>query len=147
MSEGDSFFVDSNVLLYQLSGAQPEKQADAELWMGSLWANDSGRISWQVLHEFYANAVRKLRVPEPAARTYVTRLTEWSPSGPELSSIQRAWHWCDSAQINFWDALILAAAEQAGCRYLLSEDFQAGRRYGGITIVNPFERSPQEFFG
>jgi predicted nucleic acid-binding protein len=147
MNEGDSFFVDTNVLLYHLSGALPEKQARAELWMDSLWAGDSGRLSWQVLHEFYVNAVKKLRVPELAARTYATRLTEWNPTLPGLIGIQRAWHWCDAAQINFWDALILAAAEQAGCRYLLSEDFQASRRYGGITVVNPFARSPSEFFG
>ncbi len=59
--------------------------------------------------------------------------------------LHRAWHWCDRAQINFWDALILAAAEQSGCRWVLSEDFQSGRKFGPVTMVNPFERSPGEF--
>jgi predicted nucleic acid-binding protein len=47
--------------------------------------------------------------------------------------------------MNFWDALIIAAAEQSGCRWLLSEDFQAGQRFGAVTVVDPFERSPVEF--
>jgi predicted nucleic acid-binding protein len=39
--------------------------------------------------------------------------------------------------------MIVAAAEQTGCRYLLSEDFQAGRRFGDVTVVNPFETGPE----
>jgi predicted nucleic acid-binding protein len=56
--------------------------------------------------------------------------------------LQRAWHWCDAAKISFWDALILAGAELSGCPYLLSEDFQAGRIFGAVTIVNPFHQGP-----
>ena len=52
----------------------------------------------------------------------------------------------DDAQLSYWDALIVAAAERCGARYLLSEDFQPGRTYGTIQVVNPFERSPSEFF-
>lgn len=42
----------------------------------------------------------------------------------------------------FGDARILAAAERARCRWLLSEDFQAGRQFGSVTIVNPFRNEP-----
>ena len=38
----------------------------------------------------------------------------------------------------FYDALILAAAIEAGCETLYSEDFQHGRQFGDCTIVNPF---------
>lgn len=41
-------------------------------------------------------------------------------------------------QISIWDAVILAAAVQAGCRLLLSEDLQHGFSWGGVTVVNPF---------
>ena len=146
MNAGDSFFADTNVLLYRLSGAAAEKQAQADLWMDSLWEHESGRVSWQVIHEFYVNAVQKLHIPLDTARTYVTHLTEWSPVLPSHAIIQRAWHWCDAAQINFWDAMIVAAAEQANCRYLLSEDFQSGRRFERLIVIDPFERSPTEFF-
>ena len=145
MNAGARIFVDTNVLLYQLSGALPEKQARAEQWMGFLWDSASGRISWQVLHEFYVNAVMKLRVPPDAARTYATRMFEWKPASPTPDAIQRAWHWCDTSKINFWDALIVAAAEQTGCHYLLSEDFQTGRRFDAVAVIDPFARTPTEF--
>ena len=40
-------------------------------------------------------------------------------------------------QLHFWDANILAAAEQAGCEVLYSEDFQAGTTYGNVRVENP----------
>jgi predicted nucleic acid-binding protein len=45
---------------------------------------------------------------------------------------------------SWWDALIVASAVRAGCRYIVSEDMQAGMRFGAVTIVNPFESSPDE---
>ena len=50
----------------------------------------------------------------------------------------------DRAGIPYWDSLIVAAAEVAGCSYLLSEDFQEGRKFGSVTVVNPFHSSPSE---
>jgi predicted nucleic acid-binding protein len=41
-------------------------------------------------------------------------------------------------QLSIWDAIILSAASQAGCRLLLSEDLQDGFTWGGVTVVNPF---------
>ena len=41
---------------------------------------------------------------------------------------------------------LLAAAEREGCKYLLSEDFQPGRTFGEVTVLNPFQRAPEEFF-
>ena len=55
---------------------------------------------------------------------------------------ERAWFWTDQAQVSFWDGLIVAAAERMRCRFLLSEDFQAGREFGPITTVNPFNHLP-----
>ena len=43
-----------------------------------------------------------------------------------------------------WDAIILAAAAEAGCRMLLSEDMQDGFTWGGVTIVNPFAPQPHK---
>jgi predicted nucleic acid-binding protein len=145
MSGGDNFFVDSNLLLYQFSPAEIPKQSAADRWMGHLWSYGSGRISWQVIHEFYANAVKKLRMPALTARLVVEQLMEWEPDEPDIEMIRRAWHWCDSAQLNYWDALIVSAAEQSGSQWLLSEDFQNGREFGAITVVNPFLRQPSEF--
>ena len=45
---------------------------------------------------------------------------------------------------SWWDALILAAALQSGARYLLTEDLQSGQEVDTLTIVNPFEHTPEE---
>jgi predicted nucleic acid-binding protein len=141
----DKVFVDSNVLLYAVDRRIPEKRDPSLAWVEHLWSRNAGRISWQVLAEFYSNAIRKLNVSRDEARSVVRVYGEWNPIAPNSRMIERAWHWCDHAQINFWDALILAAAEQAGCRWLLSEDFQAGQTFASVTIVNPFRSSPAEF--
>lgn len=44
-------------------------------------------------------------------------------------------------RLSFWDAMLWAVAQEAGCRYLLSEDYQSGRRLGGVTFVDPFAPS------
>jgi predicted nucleic acid-binding protein len=72
----------------------------------------------------------------------VEALTLWKPVGIGRGIIQRGWHWMDRAHLSCWDALIGAAAETAGADYLLSEDFQGGRTFGRVTIVNPFEIEP-----
>lgn len=138
-------FVDSNVLLYAIDFRSGEKRDRCLTWMASLWGMNAGLVSWQVLAEFYSNAIRKLNVSREEAQGIVRVYGEWNPLAPNLTMMERAWHWCDHAQINFWDALILAAAEQAGCRWLLTEDFQAGRSYDSVTVINPFQSSPAEF--
>ena len=99
-------------------------------------------MSWQVLHEFYAIAVRKMGVPAAKARASVEDFSRWKPGGANLQVVQRAWYWMDCAQLSYWDGLILASAERQGCRWLLSEDFQHQRNYEGVVVINPFIEAP-----
>ena len=145
MNGVDSFFLDTNVALYSVAIAEPVKQPAARHWIEAVFAAGAGHMSWQVIFEFYVNAIRKYGAPPAAARAAVEDFLLWNPEPPGHAMLERAWHWCDSARINFWDALIVAAAEQSGSRWLLSEDFQAGRRFGAVTVVNPFARTPAEF--
>lgn len=142
MSAGERYFVDSNVLLYLTDPVDTVRQSRAALWMDHLWGHHTGVVSGQVLHEFYWNATRKLRVPAEEARFLAGTLLEWRPVDTSALLLERAWHWTDEAQVAYWDALILAAAEISGCRYLLSEDFQDGRRFAGVEVMNPFRRGP-----
>ena len=57
-------FVDSNVFLYALDDADPDKHQIARTWRAELWKSRRGRVSFQVLGEFYVNVLRLL----PAAR-------------------------------------------------------------------------------
>jgi len=143
MSGGELYFVDTNVLLYSCDAAEKAKQRAAKEWLEALWESGSGRISWQVLHEFYVNSARKLKAPVPEAQATVEAFAQWQPVETSLGLIQSAWHWMEEAQISYWDALILAAAQRAGCRFLLSEDFQEGREAGGVKVVNPFRKGPE----
>jgi predicted nucleic acid-binding protein len=105
----------------------------------------AGRLSWQVLHEFYWNAVKKMRMAPASAREMVEDLSHWRPVDTSLGLVQQAWRWMDAAQLTYWDALIVAAAQRSGARYLLSEDFQAARQYEDVQVLNPFGHSPVEF--
>jgi len=110
--------------------------------MDWLWSNAAAHVSWQVLQEFYYNAVFKLGVTAAEARAVVRAWSEWHPPDVTLGLLDHAWYWSDQAKISFWDAMIVAAAERTRCRWLLSEDFQAGRQLGAITIVNPLHSEP-----
>ena len=145
MSAGDGFFVDSNLLLYYIDPTELAKRARATAWLEGLWMAGTGRLSWQVLHEFYCNAVKKMRLEPEKAREIVEDLSHWRPVGASLGVVQQAWHWMDVAQLSYWDSLILAAAQRSGARYLLTEDFQTDRVYEDIQILNPFDHSPADF--
>ena len=44
----------------------------------------------------------------------------------------------------WWDALVVAAAWETGCAYILSEDFQPGKKFGHVRVVNPFRSLPTD---
>ena len=141
---GIRYFVDSNVLLCPYDELSPVRRDHSKLRLAWLWENRRGAVIWQVLQEFYWNALRKFRVPPEVGRHRVKLMSEWKPPDVTIGLIEGAWHWTDQAQVSFWDALIVSAAERTKCRYLLSEDFQTGRQFGSVTVVNPFETSPAQ---
>lgn len=137
-------FVDTNVLLYEWDGSDSNKQQRAIAWMGHLWVAETGRLSFQVLAEFYRGATQKLRpaLSAPKAQSHVRTLFAWSPISIDLEIMEAAWRDQERYKLSWWDALIVAAAQRAGCRTLLSEDFQAGQQFGELTVVNPFAVAP-----
>ncbi len=136
-------FVDTNVLVYARDSSDPPKQARALEWMKHLWEAGTGRISVQVLEEFYVTTTRKLKpglAPEDA-RADVRDLSVWRPVPIGETALEVAWTLEDRFALSFWDALIVAAAHVADCRHLLTEDLEAGVDYDGVRIVDPF-RTP-----
>jgi predicted nucleic acid-binding protein len=138
----DLYFVDTNVILYSYDEVHQFKRDRAEAWLQWLWQNTSGSLSWQVIQEFYWNAIRKFGVQPAIIRSHVRMFKEWNPPDVTIGLIERAWFWTDEAGIPFWDSMIVAAAERTRCRWLLSEDFQTGREFGALTVLNPFETVP-----
>lgn len=141
-----STFVDTNVLLYARDTGQPEKQATAAGWIEHLWGSNGGRVSTQVLNEFYVNATRKLTHPitTAEARADVADLAGWEPVGIDGDLVAAAWDIEDRFGFHFWDALVVAAAQRAGCDTLLTEDLQDGQDLDGVVVVNPFLHAPPE---
>ena len=139
-------FVDTNVLVYCRDTTEPEKQAKAAAWMAALWERKTGRLSYQVLQEFYVTITAKLKMAlEPdAARTDIRALLAWQPVLMDARALEGAWLIQDRHGVSWWDALIMAAAQAAECRYLLSEDFQAGMKIGGLSVINPFRVTPAD---
>ena len=57
----------------------------------------------------------------------------------DLAMVERAIDTHKIYRISYWDALIVSAAERAGCKRILSEDLNDGQRYHSLTISNPFK--------
>ena len=140
----DPTFVDTNVLLYHWDASDQLKQRRAIEWLRRLGDEHAGRVSFQVLSEFFVNATQKLRTPvsRMAAQVYVRTFFAWKPVTIDEDVLDSAWRAQDRYKLSWWDAVIVAAAQRAGCRALLSEDFQAGQQFGDLTVVNPFATAP-----
>lgn len=139
-------FVDTNVLVYCRDASEPKKQAQTSAWMAALWEQRTGRLSFQVLQEYYVTVTAKLSpgLSRELARREVRMLLAWRPLVVDETLLEGAWLLQDRHKLSWWDALIVAAAKSAGCRYLLSEDFQEGYDWGDMTVVNPFRTGPED---
>jgi predicted nucleic acid-binding protein len=133
-------FVDTNVLIYALDQADPRKQQAARTWRAELWKSRRGRISFQVLQEFYVKASQKWPSARTAARAEVRDLLSWRPVVIDAGMVEQGWRIQDRYLLSFWDSLIVAAAKAASCRYLLTEDLQPDQDLDGVVIVSPFRR-------
>ena len=140
-------FVDTNVLIYAIDTADLAKQSMAQRWRAELWKTRRGRISYQVLQEFYAKVTQKWAGARQQAREEVLDLVSWQPVTVDLALIETAWKIQDRYRLSFWDALIVAAAKSASCTYLLTEDLQGSQKFDGVTVVNPFAHEPAEILG
>ena len=137
----EPIFVDTNVWVYAVDAADPTKRQRAL----EVIAPERGRdlvISTQVLTEFYAVITRKLVVPASAeaAEALVRQLAVLPVVAIDSSLVVSAIAGSREWQISIWDALILRAAETAGCRRVLSEDLADGTTYGSVVVENPFAR-------
>ena len=133
-------FVDTNVLVYARDGSERVKQPHAERWVDRLWTTGNGRVSIQVLQEFYVTVTQKLRpgMSRQSARADVRNLLSWRPIQSDARLLEVAWDLQDRFGLAWWDAPVVAAALRAECSFLLSEDLQDQMAFGNTTVVNPF---------
>jgi predicted nucleic acid-binding protein len=132
-------FIDTNVLLYSIS-RHPGEAAKRNRAVALLAGNDLA-LSAQVLQEFYVQATRPTRtdaLPHDIAAGLVRAWARFPVQETSLDIVLAALEIHAKHGFSYWDSAILAAAQALGCRELLSEDMDHGRRVGDLRIVNPF---------
>jgi predicted nucleic acid-binding protein len=138
MTNASTAFVDTNVLLYAASG----RAADAAKTVRALalLTNKEVCLSFQVLQEFYANAVnpKKLGMTPAEATDWCNAWLQCPVASLGLEAFVRTLELVHRYQISNWDAAILAAAQQLGCTIVYSEDLNHGQDYDGVRVENPF---------
>jgi predicted nucleic acid-binding protein len=129
-------FFDTNILVYTATSDAKKQQAADCLRRGGL-------ASVQVLNEFVHVARRKLRHDWPQIE-FALGLFRDSPDDVVPVTVNThigAVALARDHSLSFYDALIVAAAIEAGCDTLFTEDMQHGRKFGSLAIVNPFVES------
>ena len=135
------FFLDTNILVYSFDPSAPAKQQIARELIETALSSQMGVISSQVVQEFLNVSQRKFARPMGVAeaRRYLNGvLLPLCQHFPSISLYDKALMLREETGYSFYDALIVTAAIEMGCKTLLSEDLQDGRIIHNVTILNPF---------
>jgi len=135
------FFLDTNIFVYAFDTAAPKKAARADQLVRTGIQTRNGIVSYQVVQEFFNVAFRRFRQPMSHADAEQYLSTTFRPLLAVQSSqalYAEALRLGARFQFSWYDSLIVAAATQAECDVLYSEDFQHGQKLGSVTIENPF---------
>ncbi|MFC5343087.1 PIN domain-containing protein [Brevundimonas staleyi] len=131
--------LDTNIFIYALDDRFPAKQAVAAEVVRHAARLDAP-ICLQVVGEAQNVARRKLKMPGfVAAQIGRNILGQFATFSPSVEDAEIALGQLAAGRLSYWDAILLACAQRAGCTALLSEDLQDGARILGIEIVNPFD--------
>ena len=135
MNGGD--FLDTNVLVYAYQFDHPSKQRVAQDLVRRA-VEGKFVVSAQVLAEFGATLLHKMSAPCDAVTTLLDKLSPIRLVVSDGALVRRAVEARAAYGIHFYDGMIVAAAERAGCARIWSEDFNEGQKYFGVTVANPF---------
>ena len=131
-------FIDSNVLVYFADGRNRKKQAIARAILANAMGNPQYAISTQVLNEFANVSLKKLGMVEDEVRQYIEAFQHIPVLCQQSGWTVRALEIRKQYGLQFYDSLLLAAAESVGCDDFLTEDLNDGQIYCGIRAGNPF---------
>ncbi|MCU1327694.1 MAG: putative nucleic-acid-binding protein contains domain [Bryobacterales bacterium] len=136
-------FVDTNILVYAIENTSDPREEASRSLLRNLLGTGAFRTSTQVLQELYVTETRKGKSKMTAAEVleYVDSYALGPIVVPGYDDIRNAMMLSDSAQISYWDALIVITAGMAGCGTLYTEDLNHGQTINGVLIVNPFRPS------
>jgi predicted nucleic acid-binding protein len=132
--KGDRPFFDTNVLIYAFGQDDPRTEiAETLLARG-------GMVGVQTLNEFVAVAVRRLAMSWQEVLQALSAIRVLCPSPVPLTvhTHDAALRIASRYGYHIYDSLVIAAALEAGCGTLFSEDLNHGQAIDGLTIRNPF---------
>ena len=138
--------IDTNILVYRIDPRDPVKQRIAHDVLREGLLDDSLALPHQAVIEFVAAASRPCRdldgeplLPLGDALLEAESLTRQFPMlYPDARVLAAATYGCATYKLSWFDAHLWAYAHCFGLGEIVSEDFQHGRHYGGVRIVNPF---------
>ena len=134
-------FFDSNIFIYLFDPTDERKRSIAHRLIDSAIETDRGCISFQVVQETLRVVTGK--IPKPLATDDAqaflkhSLLPLWRVM-PSAELFKRGLRIRAQYALSFYDSLIVAAAQEANCKRLYSEDMQHGQTIGKLRIVNPF---------
>ena len=131
--------IDTNVLVYAFAkkGASEPRRDQARALLASANFGTSG----QILQEFFVVVTRKAGVlmPVDQASRYVERLSRLPCVPVDAHLVLSAIAISRRFKISYWDAAVIAAAEELGTLTVYTEDLNHGQKYGTVTVINPFK--------
>ena len=132
-------FFDTNVLVYCTDSTDLAKQARARSLVAEHASAGAAVISTQVLIELFHSLTRKQKIPPALAQSLVLGFAEWPVISSDAALVTAAVDKSIQWQLSIWDAMVVEAALRSGAATLYTEDLNAGQRFGGLTLVNPFQ--------
>jgi predicted nucleic acid-binding protein len=137
----DRFFLDTNVFIYSFDKNAAAKSRTAAQLIRKALITRKGVVSYQVVQEFFNVALRRFATPMKVSDAEQYLGTVFHPLLTIHSSqplYAEALHLQGKHRLSWHDSLIAAAALQAECGVLFSEDLQHGMRLGNLKVENPF---------
>ncbi len=134
-------FLDTNILVYAFDRGDQVKHEQAAVFMKKFWTDRwPVAVSIQVLQEFYMTMLRKGGDPK-YFREVVESFMRWAVVENTCSLLRNAFEVQIVYGTSFYDANIVAAAQQSGAKELWTEDLNDGQYYGDVRAVNPFKEN------
>ncbi len=130
--------LDTNVLAYA-EGANGTVMRDKALALIQRLPQEDIVLPVQTLGELFNVLVRKAkRRPSRAQAAVLSWRDAYAVMETSAAVLINATDLASDHGLSIWDSVVLAAAAEAECRMLLSEDLQEGFTWGGVTVANPF---------
>jgi predicted nucleic acid-binding protein len=134
-------FLDTNIFIYSLDRVDPRKAGVAMQIIREHAASGTGVISFQVIQEFFNVAFKRFPATmtlEDGTGYLLTVLRPFLAVNSSLALYSGALSVRSRYQVSWYDSLIIAAALEANCSILYTEDLHHGAKMGGLRIENPF---------